>query len=88
MAAGGWLLLNPTPADQSAYVTLTGTQNITNKTFTTGNAFNGTLGATTPAAISNVAVAGTACSAQTLFGATSSSTGARSNAPAVSRHRR
>ncbi|PAP93985.1 hypothetical protein [Mesorhizobium wenxiniae] len=34
-AAGGWLLLNPTLADQSAYVTLTGTQTLTNKTLTT-----------------------------------------------------
>ena len=33
-AAGGWLLLNPTPADQSAYVTLTGSQTLTNKTLT------------------------------------------------------
>lgn len=32
--AGGWLLLNPTPADQTAYVTLTGTQTLTNKTLT------------------------------------------------------
>lgn len=32
-AAGGWLLLNPT-MDLSAYVTLTGTQTLTNKTLT------------------------------------------------------
>lgn len=33
-AAGGWLLLNPTLGDQTAYVTLTGTQTLTNKTLT------------------------------------------------------
>ncbi|RWO22810.1 hypothetical protein [Mesorhizobium sp.] len=33
-AAGGWLLMSPTLADQSAYVTLTGTQTLTNKTLT------------------------------------------------------
>lgn len=35
----------------SGLVTLTGAQTITNKAFTTGNTFNGTLGATTPAAV-------------------------------------
>lgn len=33
-AAGGWLVLNPTPADQTSFVTLTGTQILTNKTLT------------------------------------------------------
>ena len=32
-------------------MTLTGTETATNKTFTTGNAFNGTLGATTPSTV-------------------------------------
>jgi hypothetical protein len=35
------------------------TGNVTNKTFTTGNAFNGTLGATTPAAVSATTVTAT-----------------------------
>lgn len=58
-AAGAWLVLNPTPADQSSYVTLTGTQTVTNKTFTTGNAFNGTLGATTPSTVVATTISGT-----------------------------
>jgi hypothetical protein len=38
------------------------TGNVTNKTFTTGNAFNGTLGATTPAAVTATTVTATTAS--------------------------
>ena len=82
-AAGAWLVLNPTPADQSSYVTLTGSQTVTNKLFTTGNAFNGTLGATTPAAVAGTtgtfsgAVSGTT---GTFSGAVSGTTGTFSGA--------
>lgn len=77
-AAGGWLLVNPT-MDLSSFITLTGVATLTNKTFTTGNAFNGTLGATTPASVAGTtgtfsgAVSGTT---GTFSGALSGTTGA------------
>jgi hypothetical protein len=41
-------------------MTLNGTETATNKTFTTGNAFNGTLGATTPSTVVATAISDTA----------------------------
>lgn len=70
-SAGGWLVINPTTADPATYVTLTGSQTLTNKTLN-GAVFNGTLGATTPST-----VAGTT---GTFSGAVSGTTGTFSGA--------
>lgn len=74
-AAGGWILVNPT-IDMASFVTLTGSQTLTNKTLTSptinGGSLNGTLGATTPSTIVATTISGTNGS----FSGTMSVTGA------------
>jgi hypothetical protein len=60
-------------------MTLNGTETATNKTFTTGNAFNGTLGATTPSTVAATTISSTTGA---NFATTSGNVGIGTTSPA------